>query len=235
VVDLRLFSLKAANARSGEGGHWEDMKDRKSWLYAILVLVGGVLGGAFSGHLFPREAEAAAHASRELKSNKFVLVDADGNERGVFQVDRKGVAGVSLEDQTGRQRTEFRVGADGGAAVVFYDQSGSKRVLLGETPGGRDGLAIYSIGGRQIAGFTVADDNASSVTLYDPTNGRARVGLGVSGTGEPALVLFDQNGRDRAEMHVTVNGKPGLALADESGKSIAGLPMQQQPQPIPQE
>jgi hypothetical protein len=73
------------------------------------------------------------------------------------------------------------------------------------------------------------------VTLYDPSTGRARVGLGVSASGEPALVLFDQGGRDRAEMHVTVNGKPGLALADENGKSIAGLPVQEQIQQAPQQ
>jgi hypothetical protein len=85
-----------------------------------------------------------------------------------------------------------------------------------------------------MAAFTVADDNASSVTLYDPDTGRARVGLGVTSTGEPALVLFDENGHDRAEMHVHADGKPGLALADESGKSVAGLPMQE-PQPIPQQ
>jgi hypothetical protein len=85
-----------------------------------------------------------------------------------------------------------------------------------------------------MAGFTVADDNASSVTLYDPASGRARVGLGVAANGVPALVLFDQRGRDRAELHVNTDGKSGLALADESGKSVAGLPLQQA-QPSPQQ
>jgi hypothetical protein len=179
------------------------MKDRTHWLYAILALVCGVFGGALSGHLFPREAEAAAHAARVLKAEKFVLVDREGNERGVIQV-----------------------GAENGAAIGFYDQNLRKRIILGETPNGRGGLAIYGNNGREMAGITVAADNQSSITLYDPANGRARVGLGVAASGEPALVLFDKNGRDRAEMHVTVNGKPGLALADESGKTIAGLPVQ---------
>jgi hypothetical protein len=185
------------------------MKDRKYWLYSILALVGGFFGGALSGHLFPpRDAEAAAAAARVLRAEKFVLVDRDGRQRG-----------------------EFRVGADGGSAIGFYDQNGAKRVVLGETPKGRNGLAIYSSSGRQIAGFTVAEDNQSSVTLYDAANGRARVGLGVAANGEPALVLFDQNGRDRAELHVTVTGRPGLALADESGKTIAGLPVQESKPP----
>ncbi|HEX3409168.1 MAG TPA: hypothetical protein VHS07_02755 [Candidatus Binataceae bacterium] len=178
------------------------MKDQKQWLYATLALVGGIIGGALSGHLLPREAEAAAGAARVLKAEKFVLVDRSGNERGVIQVNENG------------------------AAIAFYDQKGSKRVVLGETSNGRDGLAIYGANGRQMAGFTVNEDNQSSVTLYDPANGRARVGLGVAASGEPALVLFDKNGRDRAEMHVTVNGKPGLALADEAGKTVSGLPVQ---------
>ena len=123
------------------------------------------------------------------------------------------------------------MGAEGGGAIGFYDQNGDKRVILGETTNGRNGLAIYGSNGRQMAGFTVADDNQSSVTLYDPANGRARVGLGVSANGAPALVLFDQAGHDRAELHVTVTGKPGLALADESGKTMAGLPMTESQQP----
>ena len=206
------------------------MKDRKYWLYAVLALVGGVFGGALSGHLFPREAEASAHAARELRAQKFVLVGRDGAERGVIEVNSRGIADIALNDQSGRLRAEFRVGAENGSALGFYDQNGNRRVIIGETPNGRVGVAIYSPNGRQMAGFTVADDNQSSVTLYDPASGRARVGLGVAASGIPALVLFDQNGRDRAELHVNVDGKAGLALADENGKSVAGLPVQEAPQ-----
>lgn len=205
------------------------MKDRRHWLYASLALVGGIFGGALSGHLFPPEgvADAAARAARVIRAEKFVLVDHDGTERGVIQVTSRGVAEVSLDDNRGRARGEFRVGGDGVAAIGFNDQNGAKRVILGATPAGRNGLAIFGNNGRQIAGFTGAEDNQSSVTLYDPANGRARVGLGVAANGEPALVLFDQKGRDRAELHINDKGKPGLSLADETGKSISGLPMQE--------
>jgi len=208
------------------------MNDRKHWLYATLALVGGFLGGAVSGHLFPAEgvADAAARAARVIRAEKFVLVDRDGTERGVISVSSRGVADVSLADKAGRERGEFRVGADGSAAIGFYDENGAKRVIVGDTATGRSGLAIFASNGRQLAGFTAAEDNQSSVTLYDPANGRARLGLGVAATGAPALVLFDQNGRDRAEFHVNVKGKPGLALADESGKTIAGLPVEQSQQ-----
>lgn len=206
------------------------MKNRTHWIYALLALTGGIIGGALSGQFVARDAEASARAARVLKAEKFVLVARDGTERGVIEVNSRGVASVALNDQKGRRRGEFRVGADSGGAVGFFGQDGNRRVIVGETPNGRDGVAIYAANGRQMAGFTVAKDNQSSVTLYDPASGRARVGLGVASSGIPALVLFDEKGRDRAELHVNADGKAGLALADESGKSIAGLPMQEAPQ-----
>jgi hypothetical protein len=212
------------------------MKDRKHWLYASLALIGGIFGGAVSGHLFPSVgvADAAARGAREMRAEKFVLVDRRGNERGTIEVTTRGFAQISLEDNDGRARGQFRVGGDGDSTLGFYDQNGAKRVVLGMSPTERDGLALYAANGRQIAGFSVTEDSQASIALYDPASGRARVGLGVATTGEPALGLFDKEGHDRAELHVNDQGKPGLSLADETGKSIAGLPMQQ-PAPIPYE
>lgn len=205
------------------------MKNRKHWTYAALALAGGIIGGAVSSQLLPAEglALASARAAREIRAERFVLVGHDGTQRGIIQVNQRGYAEIALQDGLGRTRTEMRVSTDGTGAFGFFDANGAKRVIVGETPSGRDGIALYSTAGRQLASFSVAEDNQSSVTLYDPNNGRARVGLGVASNGEPALVLFDQYGRDRAEMHVNVNGDPGLALANASGKTIAGLPVEQ--------
>jgi hypothetical protein len=116
------------------------------------------------------------------------------------------------------------VAKDGAAAIGFYDRGGLRRVLVGEAVDGKNGIAIYGTNGRQVASLATNEDNSASLTLYDPTTGRARAGLGDSSSGLPALAMFDQNGKDRVEIHVKPNGAPGLALADETGKSIAGLP-----------
>lgn len=204
------------------------MKNMRHWLYGVLALTGGILGGAIASRVAPVEglALASSHAAREIRAEKFVLIGPDGTERGDIQVTARGIADVELNDGQGRDRAEFHVGADGTSAVSFYDEVGVKRVVLGNTAG-RDGLAIYASNGRQLASFAVAEDNQSSVTLYDPNTGVARVGLGVAANGEPALALFDQKGHDRAELHVNSSGKPGLALADESGKTVAGLPIEE--------
>jgi hypothetical protein len=137
-------------------------------------------------------------------------------------------------DGSGRDRAEFRVAQDGGASVGFYDEHGSRRVLVGEATQGRDGIAIYGSNGIQLASLTATDDNQAALTLYDPRNGRARVGVGVAANGSPAVALFDQNGKDRAELNINSKGKPGLAFADESGKTIAGLPAEASGQAQPQ-
>jgi hypothetical protein len=207
------------------------MKNLRHWLYGILALTGGILGGAIASRIVPAEGLALAsthhmHNMKEVRAQKFVLVDNDGAERGMIHMTPRGFADIELYDASGRDRAEFRVGSEGTASLTFYDADGSKRVQLASVPEGRDGLALFASGGRQLASFSVANDNQSSVTLYDPNTGMARVGLGVAATGEPALALYDAQGHDRAELHVSGSGKPGLALADESGKTTAGLPME---------
>lgn len=208
------------------------MTNRRHWLYALLALAGGFIGGMIAIQLAPSESMAAARSARSagavhvVRAEKFVLVDRSGTQRGVMQV-ADGTSSLALNDGDGHNRAELRVTKEGGSSATFYDRAGNRRVAVGQGPSGRAGLAIFaSGGGRQIAAVSAAENGETGFTLYDPTTGRARAGLGVAADGEPALVLFDQNGKDRAELHIAVQGKPGLVLADESGKTIAALPGQ---------
>jgi hypothetical protein len=206
--------------------------NRRHWLYALLALAGGFIGGMIAIQLAPGESMAAAKAARAagaahvVRAEKFVLVDRSGTQRGVMQV-ADGTSLLALNDGDAHNRAELHVRKEGGSSVTFYDQAGNRRIEVGQSPSGRAGLAIFaSGGGRQIAAVSAAGSGETGFTLYDPTTGRARAGLGVAADGEPALVLFDQNGKDRAELHIAVQGKPGLVLADENGKTIAAVPGQ---------
>jgi hypothetical protein len=199
------------------------MRSGRNWLYAVMALTGGFLGGIVALELAPGVA-IAAHRTHLVRADQFELTGPDGSKRAVLEVSPRGMADLAMLDGKGRDRAEFRVAKDGGASIGFYDENGSRRVLVGEAPSGRNGIAVYGANGKQLASLTVAEDNQASLTLYDQSTGRARAGLGVAANGSPALVLFDQRGKDRAELHVDANGKPGLALANENGKSIAGLP-----------
>jgi hypothetical protein len=206
------------------------MKNGKPWLTVTMALAGGLIGGAAASMLGASNAFAVRHGhhARTVEAEKFVLLGRQGDERGIIQVSDKGAAAIYLNDESGKERAELKVSADGRAALGFYDVNGNKRVVVGEGPatGGQAGIGVFSAGGNQVAGFSAAANGEVNLTLYDSKSGLARVGLGLSADGTPALALFDQNGKDRAELHVDKTGKPGLALADENGKSIAGLPMQ---------
>ena len=225
-ADALIFSSRSARQEKEA-----TVANRRPWLYALLALAGGFIGGMIAIQLAPGESMAAAKAKaaamRVVKAEKFVLVNRAGTQRGALLVEGDGTSALALSDDEGRNRAELRVTKEGGSSATFYDRGGNRRIAVGQSTGGRAGLAIFAAGGgRQIAAVSAAENGETGFTLYDPTTGRARAGLGVAADGEPALVLFDQNGKDRAELHIAVHGKPGLVLADENGKSIAALPGQ---------
>ncbi len=223
-ADVLIFSSRSARQEKEA-----TVTNRRPWLYALLALAGGFIGGTMAIQLAPGESIAAAKAAtmRVVKAEKFVLVNRAGTQRGALLIEGDGTSAIALSDDEGRNRAELRVTKEGGSSATFYDRAGNRRVALGQSTSGRAGLAIFaSGGGRQIAAVSAADNGETGFTLYDPTTGRARAGLGVAADGEPALVLFDQNGKDRAELHIAVHGKPGLVLADENGKTIAAVPGQ---------
>ena len=195
---------------------------KRGWFYAVLTVTGGFIGGAIATELVAVVA-TAARQPRKVEAEQFVMVDGDGTQRATLQVTASGIAALAMYDGQGHDRAELRVAKDGRASVAFFDQNGSRRIMMGEDPS-RAGIAINSTNGKQLVNLSAAADNEASLTLYDPDTGRARAGLGLSKSGAPALVLFDENGRDRAELHVRKSGSPGLAFADESGRTIAGIP-----------
>jgi hypothetical protein len=192
------------------------MRRERTWIYALLTLGGGMIGGIAATQIAPVAADAA-WGHHTIKAESFELVDKSGTERAELEVTPTGLADLVMYDGSHHDRAELRVAKDGESTLGFYDDSGARRVLIGGAP-------VYGSNRKLLAGLTVGENNESSLTLYDPTNGLARAGLGVASTGAPALAMFDAKGRDRAELHVGAKGKPGLALADEDGKSIAGLP-----------
>lgn len=202
------------------------MRDTK--VLVILALIGGMMGGVVGTYLMPQGALAATRSARvrnrTLEAQRFVLLGPHGERRGLLHVLKNGTADLAMMDQNGRVRAEMRVAADGGAAIGFYDPEGRRRVIVGESAKDHAGIGLYNTAGKQVAGLSSQPSGPVSFTLYDPSTGLARAGLGVNAQGVPALVLLDKQGRDRAEFHLMPDGTPGLVLADENGKTIAAMP-----------
>ena len=199
------------------------MRVHSPWLYVCLTVTAGLVGGAVSGGFWSLDAKAAARKGKTVEAERFVLVDASGRQRGALQVLPSGLVDFSLQDANGGDRAKIGVEANGSASIGLFDASGHRVAVLGQGSDGQVGVSLYSAQGKGLARLTSTPSGESSLTFFDKTSGRARAGLGVVATGEPALELLDQNGRARAELSLDGQGTPGLALVDEHGKPIAGL------------
>jgi len=69
-----------------------------------LALVAGLFGGVASRYLTPAPvfAQAQAPIPKEIKAQKFVIVNEEGKALGIFGFDRYGTPMVKLTDQNGR-------------------------------------------------------------------------------------------------------------------------------------
>ncbi len=82
-------------------------------LNLALSIVAGLLGGALSHYIWtqPVHAQSALLAPKEVRSQSFVLVDAQGNVQGTFSVDeRDDVPSIRLVDGQGHEI--WRVGGN---------------------------------------------------------------------------------------------------------------------------
>jgi hypothetical protein len=205
----------------------------KSWLSVCLTVTAGLVGGAIAGSLWSLDASAAARKGKTVAAERFVLVDASGRQRAALQVLPNGRVDLSMKDAKGGDSVKIGVEANGSASIGFFTPAGQRVAMLGQGSEGHTELLLASPEGKGLARLASTPNRESALTLYDTKTGRARAGLGVAATGEPALVLLDHNGRARAELSLTAKGTPGLALVDEQGKPVAGVATVQEPTSSP--
>lgn len=127
-----------------------------------------------------REAEKAAKAAQVVWATEFVLVDAEGRERGAMKMGPTGPQ-LSLAGEDGKVRTVLGGRNDGGW-LTLCDRNAKSRI----------GLAAHEDG----AGLSLIDDK-----------GEYRASICENKAG-PGLLLFDDEGRTRAALGATQTGTP---------------------------
>jgi hypothetical protein len=144
---------------------------RKEWLYALMALVGGIIGGMCGNRIWESPpAFAAERAPRTVSAQQFILVDAHGKERGSLALNSRGEPSLELYDTSGKARDVFGVSGDN-PDLRLNDAHGTTRVLL-----------------------SINSDDVPALRLYD-AQGRPRTLLGVDNQGEPALDFYSDNGK----------------------------------------
>ena len=145
---------------------------RRQWLYAVLVLTGGVLGGYASGKISSTAGATIVQLpQRTMTAQEIVLVDAKGDMRGTLGVNKDGNAGLSLFDHHGKLRTALEISDTEGLAFKLFDPTGAVRLSL-----------------------IVNNDRVPALRLFDSQQ-RPRVLLGVDPEGEAALDFYSEEGK----------------------------------------
>jgi hypothetical protein len=145
---------------------------KRVWLYAVLALTGGVLGGFASGRLNASAAATIAQVpQRIMAAQEILLVDAKGNTRGTLSLNKDGDAGLSLYDHQGKLRTAIQISEDEGLGFKLFDTTGALRISL-----------------------IINADHIPALRLFDSQH-HPRALLGVDPEGEAALDFYSQEGK----------------------------------------
>jgi hypothetical protein len=144
---------------------------RREWLYAVLALTGGALGGLASTKLASTAGASVQVPQRTIAAQEIQLVDPKGNTRGTLNVNKDGDAGFSFYDHQGKLRTALEISDADGLGFKLFDATGALRLSLIINP-----------------------DEIPALRLYDSQH-RPRVLLGVDPEGEAALDFYSQEGK----------------------------------------
>jgi hypothetical protein len=74
-------------------------------LTPTLALAAGLLGGTLSRYVAPAtvSAQGQSTAPKEIRADRFSLVDEHGRERGIFAIEKHGNAIIKMFDGNGRE------------------------------------------------------------------------------------------------------------------------------------
>jgi hypothetical protein len=144
----------------------------RQWLYVLVALVGGMVGGAMANRLaaaFP--ARAADSPVKSLAARQILLVDARGKTHASLHLNDEGMPVLQMYDLAGKNRIGIGFAKDGTVGMDLGDQKGIQRVLLG-----------------------VGDDGVPTLRLYDDS-ARPRILLGVDRQANSALDFYEHDGK----------------------------------------
>ena len=144
----------------------------RPWLNFILVLAGGLLGGALANRLATaRPAAAADTAPKSIAAQQILLVDAHGKPHASLHLNADGMPVFQMYDLAGKDRLGIGFARDGTAGLDIADQKGTRRVFL-----------------------SVSDEGVPALRLYDNI-ARPRLLLGVDSQGNSAIDFYESDGK----------------------------------------
>ncbi len=154
-----------------------------------LLTIGGAAGlGLLALMLITRLLSGGA--ADTVEARKFVLRDAEGMERGVWELTNNGGLRLVLRDRDARERVRLTLLPDGSPGLTLADRDGRSRTVLGLLPDQTATLVFADQAGRTRAVLGVPADGSSTLAFAD-RGGETRVNVGVDAAGRPGVTMFE--------------------------------------------
>lgn len=125
-----------------------------------------------------------------VRADRFVLMDGDGGERGVWSVDDADNARFQLRDTDGVPRLRISVLESGSPGLSLTDERGRTRMVMALLPNENSSLAFADATGTTRVVLGVAPDDGATLVFADG-HGETRSGLGVNAVGQPTFLLME--------------------------------------------
>jgi hypothetical protein len=150
---------------------------KREWLYVMLALIAGTMGGIVGSRLNGIGAAVAAEAApRSIAAQEILLIDPNGKTRAALRMTKAGEPSLELLDHAGQTRLALDIGADENPGIRFYDLKRMLRIEVG-----------------------VNADNVPTLRLFD-NQSRPRALIGVDADGEAGEDFYSSNGRILREL-----------------------------------
>lgn len=167
----------------------ERAHQRRGWLN-VLLMIGFAGSLAVSGAIIfdPSLVQGLTDVGSEVRARRFILEDADGNLRGLWELDESGTVRLSIHDAEGHSRMNLAVLEDGAPGISFSDEAERRRVVLGLLPDKTSTLVFADDGGVPRAVLGVSSQGSANLLFADDKGvGRVSMGLDASGAGNLTL------------------------------------------------
>ncbi|MSR64034.1 MAG: hypothetical protein EXS08_16550 [Planctomycetes bacterium] len=168
----------------------------------------------------------APQAKNPLTSDRFVLVDAAGNEKAALELDAKGNPMLTL-----RNGPSTAVLTANGPSLLLRGPDGKTNAFLGIDSKNTSRLELASKRLLDGVRLTVHEDGSAGAYVLD-LDGRPRGALEFLSSGGSALSLRDGQGHVRTQLGLDAHNQPNLVLLDEGGMRRMGMMVQQDGNPL---
>jgi hypothetical protein len=157
-------------------------------------------------------------AERSLRAEKLVLVNSLDQEIAVLECEN-GEPTFAMTSPNGRGRVKLGM-SSGSPALSLYGSRPNARATLQVQQDGAPNLTLQDINGKPLAILMLMGGTRPFLSLGSPSS-NSSLTFSFSDAGSQMISLKDANGRSRLGIGVSQTGEPSIEVLEKDGSSVS--------------